>query len=1490
MSPLHQFHPLIAQWFTERVGQPTAIQEKAWPRIAAGEHLLVTAPTGSGKTLTAFLWAINRLVTGEETPGHTSVLYVSPLKALNNDIYRNLISPLEELEQVFENAGEAFPEIHVQTRSGDTPSSERLRMQRQPPEILITTPESLNLLLSSQGGRSMLTSLSVVILDEIHSVVSTKRGVHLITAIDRLVPLSGEFQRIALSATVRPLETVAEFVGGFTLEGTVQNPRYVPRQVSILHSAETKEYRIRVCFPGQINPASSKESVWEPLAEDFRRLIGRNRSTLLFTNSRRLCEKLTLKINSGEEEPVAYAHHGSLSRELRSEVERKLKAGKLRAIVATNSLEMGIDIGALDEVVLVQSPPSVSSAIQRIGRAGHQVGQISRGSLFPTHTQDFLEAAVLASALLRQDIEASQLVHNPLDVLAQIIVSMVGLQKWDIDELYAHLKTSYPYRNLIREQFDLVLNMLAGRYADSRIRELRPRISIDWLDNTAEARKGALLALYMSGGTIPDRGYFHLRHQETNALIGELDEEFVWEASVGQTLTLGTQNWRIERITHNDVFVLPTSPKVIAPPFWRAEENGRDFHFSELIGNFLESANEKLEDPCFAELLQQEHHMDSGASRELIGFLKRQKESTKRDLPHRHHLLVEFTKAGPGGAPGNQVVLHTFWGRRINRPFAMALDAAWEERFGQRLEVFAANDCIMLLLPHDVCGEEILSLVRNVRVEELLRKRLECSGFFGARFRESAARALLLTRNKMNERMPLWMIRLRSQKLLDSVMKYADFPILLEAWRTCLQDEFDLEGLRQVLAELESGSITWSETYTSAPSPMAMNVSWNQISQYMYRDDEPPSGKTSKLRGDILHDVVFVPGLRPTIAREIIERFEQKRQRLSPGYSPETSRELLDWVMERVLLPTSEWAHLLQAIREDYGVKIEDLLEPLSEKLARIIPPLAAEPLIVAAELLPRLLYGLYGSADDVLVESLSGGGILPSREKEPNFPEGEADVLLSSILGEVLQFYGPRTTDSLCTMLGIEKQRLLLAMEDLADVQAVITGTLITDSADEEICDAENFEILLRKSRSEAIPTFEPLDIEELPLFIASYQGIVNPANDIEGLFQRLEQLLCYPVSAELWETEILPARGSSYSTSWLDTIMQEGDLRWIGGENHRVTFCFESELDLMQRATGKEPCQGAGEVSDIFPGPTGRYDFPTLLEAWDYQANKLSNRLWEAVWRGQITNDTFLALRRGIENQFKVPQIATTDESRHRNRRHRIPGRTGLSRWRGSLPMAGNWFRLPPPEATEDILDIEERKKDRVRLLLDRYGILFRELLERESPEFRWSNLFRSLRLMELSGEVLAGCFFHGIPGLQFISHQAFRKLQRGLPEDAIYWMNATDPASLCGIQSDALKGSLPKRTASSHLVYHGKRLVVVSRGRGKDLTFNIPSDDPYLQEYLSFLRHMLTRQFQPMRGITLETINGQEASHSPYLGALRTNFDVIVDFKKVVVYQKR
>ena len=1434
-SALDQFHPLIADWFRSSVGRPTAVQQAAWPVAAAGEHVLAAAPTGGGKTMAAFLWAINQLYKRVWSPGRTSVVYVSPLKALNNDVQRNLTGPLDQLGRIFREAGREPPPVRVMTRSGDTPQNERRRMIGHPPEILITTPESLNLLLSSQGGRSILGGVQTVILDEIHSVIGTKRGVFLITAVDRLVRLSGEFQRIALSATIRPLETAAEFVGGRIMTGPARAPAYRPRPVRIVAPDQAaggpaKEYEVRVRYPREEVASAGAEAVWKPITAELKKIIGQNRSTLVFANSRRMVEKLTLKINRNEDAPLAYAHHGSLSREIRTAVEEKLKAGELRAITATNSLELGIDIGVLDETVLIQAPPTVSAAIQRIGRAGHRVGAISRGTFFPTHHQDLLEAAVLARAVLDRDIEPVRPIVAPLDVLAQVLVSMVGMETWDIDQLYDFIKTSSPYRDLTRIRFDLVINMLAGRYSETRIRELKPRIAVDRLDNTVRARRGALLAVYLSGGVIPDRGYYQLRHGSDNTLIGELDEEFVWEASIGQTFTLGTQSWRIERITHNDVFVRPAGPKAAAAPFWRADLIGRDAHFSRLISRFIDRAEEELPGGRFREALEAEYQLEPAAAEELIRFLEEQRRHTNGSLPNQNNLVIEHVASGPGGAPGSQVIIHTLWGGRVNRPLALALEAAWQEKHGARLEIFPGDDCIVLLLPQDVPGEELLSLVTRARLAELLAARLEGSGLFGANFRECAGRALLLPRPKPGKRVPLWMSRLKSQKLLSAVQPFGDFPILLETWRTCLQDHFDLPALEQALTDLESGATQWREAYTDRPSPMARAMTWRLINQYMYQSDDPPGDGVSRLQGDLLKEVVFDPNLRPALDPAVVEAYRLKRLRLHPGYSPADGLELVEWVKERLLIPWPEWRELLAAMERDHGLTEADLAVQAAGKLALIRPDLPVGPIVFAKEEAGRLLSGLlfpHSQWSDLFDQSR----IVIDRI-DPDFDPAVRDPILAEDLAQWLTYYGPVSPDWIIESLGIHPQELDALLTLLLDAKTIISGRLIAGRDEDLVCDADNFESLLRLARSLARPVMEPRPLEELPLLLAWRQGLLEPGGQAD-VFDRLARLSCLPLKAGLWEGEVLPARLGGYQPAWLDDLFLSGDLVWLGFGPEIITLAPVEEADLVGSGLSQDQLRDRAKtdraktdrakadqsLADLFPDPAGRYDFGTLLRRARSDPARLADRLWQAAWQGLATTDAFAPVRQGAANRFKPPRTNRPGPVRP-GRRPRL-SRSSQQKWANALPFGGTWRLVPPIKASDDPLEREELNKDRIRLLLDRYGLLCRAVLTRENELFTWSALFRTLRLMELSGEVLAGQFFEGLPGPQFISHQTLRRLQRGLPDNILWWVNAHDPASPAGLDGTRLKADAPRRLETTHLVYRGAEPVLVSEGLGKRLT---------------------------------------------------------------------
>jgi len=1490
------FHPLIRSWFSGTIGDPTDIQLKTWPEIAAGKHVLVTAPTGSGKTLAAFLWSLNQLITGAWPCGNVRVLYISPLKALNNDVRRNLLRPLAGLKAHFERAGEAFPEITVQTRSGDTPGDERRRMVRRPPEILITTPESLNLLLSSRSGRTLLSGIATVILDEIHAVVDGKRGTHLITAVDRLVPLSGEFQRVALSATVNPLDRVASFVGGFLRTGRGRDSHYEPRPITIIRSRLPKDYELRVSLP-DAGGIGGNDGIWPALTRSFKKIINEHSSTLFFAISRRTTEKVTRFLNENEPADIAYAHHGSLSREIRLAVEEKLKRGELKAIVATNSLELGIDIGSLDQVVLIQTPRSVSSTLQRIGRSGHSVGETSRGLLFPLHGADLVDAAVMARAVAEQDIEEVRPIEGPLDVLAQVILSMTAMETWDIDELYAFLRTSRPYQDLPRQQFDLVLDMLAGRYADTRLRELKARISIDRVDNTVRAKDEVRFLLYSSGGTIPERGYFDLRLRETKAKIGELDEEFVWERSIGETFTLGSQLWRIEDITHNDVLVSPSRGGQGIFPFWRAEEQNRDFHLSERIGLFLEHADSRLDSDGFREELLGLYSLDSEAADELVGYLKRQREATGAKLPHRHHLLIEHVKEPAGHPESRQAILHTLWGGRVNRPFGLALAAAWEEKYRYPLQIIVNDDALSLMLPHDLIARDILGLVTSSNVEGLLRKKLEQTGFFGARFRENAERALLLPRTGFRRRMPLWLIRLRSKKLFEAVRPSGDFPILIETWRTCLRDEFDLDRLKQLLDEVRDGEITLGESSTAVASPFAAGLVWKQTNAAMYADDTPLLAKESGLRPDLIREILFSSHLRPKAPAEVVAVLDRKLKRTAPGYAPATSLELLDWIRERLLIPEPEWTELAAAISDEHGAKVAEWFAEQEAKLLWLSWQGAQHPLLAALENVPGVLAGMGLRFEEVTVASVgsseeaetaagpappfsspwqgeAGRGLRKRVEQflkdSPRPAQEDADEDrsgLAGLLSSWLSYYGPVARSRVRALLGLPDDRLEQAIEELIEAQELVMDRFTDASTEEEICDSRNLEMLLRMARRWRQPSFEAVTIEDLPLFLATFQGVVRRGESMEDLQQRVEQLFGWPAPASAWEENLLPARMHPYRGEWLDRLMAESDLIWFGCGKERLSLSFRQDLELFRaRDDAAEPAPAAS-LDRLLPDQRGRYGLLEIADASRLDSGAVVELLWQQAWEGNVTSDTFRTVRKGIVAGFSAQALSDGPALPSR--------RSGFNRWKVSRPMEGHWLRIDADEAGEtDVIAAEELKKDRVRQLLRRYGVLFREILSNELPLLQWRAVFRTLRLMELSGEVLSGWFFRDVRGLQFISPEAFRLLKEPLPRDAVYWLSATDPASLCGLGLEPLRQQLPPRLASTHLVYNGSRLVLVAKRLGKALDIRVPPGDPRLREYIACLKEMLGREFRPPMKISVEEINGGPALESAYAETLRAS----------------
>ena len=1419
------FHPSVADWFSQRFSEPTPVQKESWPVIDSGQHVLVTAPTGSGKTLTAFLSALSRFADGHYEVGQTKVLYISPLKALNNDIQRNLISPLAELESEF-----GYPNIKVRTRSGDTTQGDRQRLLRNPPEILITTPESLSLMLTTAKGRLALAHIETVILDEIHSIVDNRRGVGLMTNLERLSDLAGEFQRIALSATVNPLEAVSDYVAGFDRDRQ-------KREVRIINPAGHKEIDFRVRFPAAAKKAADEgKKIWDPLSDDFKDIIEENASTLFFTNSRRLAEKITLKINEEQVGPVAYAHHGSLARDVRTEVEHRLKAGELKAIVATNSLEMGIDIGDLDEVVMVQSPPSVASTLQRIGRAGHQVGVTSVGTLYPTHAQDFLEAAVLAQAVHEKDIEPLEPMEAALDVLAQIILSICATDPWPTEEIFNLVTRAAPYKNLSREQFDLVIEMLSGRYAGSRIRELKPRVTHDRINHTIQATRGAILSLYNSGGTIPDRGYYQMRHLDTGGILGELDEEFVWEAMVGDKFTLGTQHWQVHRITHNDVIVRPAKPGNSAPPFWRSETFNRSYHFSNRIAQYLELQEGEFErsnvTAITSELTKKLGFQDTAAE-ELIDFLKRQREHTNAALPHRHHILLELVRAGPAGYKGpddpQQLVMHTYWGGKLNQPYALALRAAWKREFGTKLDIHADNNAIVLQCKGEVDPSEIVNMVTAETLPELLRESLEASGFFGARFRECAGRSLLLTKQRFNQRLPLWMSRMQAKKLMTQVKRLEDFPVMLETWRTCLDDEFDIPNLVKCLNEVKDGTIEWTFVTSATPSPFAQNLTFNQVSRYMYADDTPDDDQLSELNADLIANAVHNEALRPRIELEVIEAFVAKRQRTFPGYEPKDIEDWQEWLKERILIPIDE---------------VSD----------------ADRDILAAADAATVVNAERTWLTHRELLYSLHATGFVPAEMPKDAIDVGDTRSAWQ-LAREILSFYGPLSSEQIEALLPTVPEDLFIPDETF------IYGELVEGSLTNTWCDAENFEILMRMQRAQKRAEFSALPIKRLPIFWAGIHRLGAQVSE-QAVLTALEILRGYNATVAAWLYDLMAARLRSWITTQLDEYTQRFELTWFGTGKTQITLAYPEEVGLLKHS-------GEMRADDWFADPRASYRYEQVVDNNHSTNSALNEPWWDAVWAGSITSDSIGPLIQGFERKYALASPNAQLSSRRRIMRP-TPG------W------SGHWRLLPDIEPMDPLTKLEA-DKDLVRLLLDRYGLVNREIVLRDAltsagKPWRWRDAFRALRIMELSGEVFAGQFFEGLATPQFITPRAFTALQTNQTRREHFWVSAVDPVAPTGLSVDW--SDLPQRRYGNYLSFHDAELALVTYNFGRELSYFVEGDHDAIDEINAVLEFLV---YQRRHKVIIQEINGQSAKESPYLASLDRLFRVGKDHKSVFLEAK-
>ena len=1423
-DPLAPFSAPVRRWFEASFETPTPAQVGGWEAISSGSNALICAPTGSGKTLAAFLWGIDKLTRtaadGPKTdayrpksshrPGSgVRIVYVSPLKALSYDIERNLRAPLRGIGA----------DISVGLRTGDTSQAERRAMRKTPPEILITTPESLYLILSS-GAREILAGAEAVIVDEIHAVAQSKRGSHLALTLERLEHLTEaeRLQRIGLSATQRPLERIARFLVG---------PK---RDCEVVDAGRTKELDLEIVVPvedmsepgapnfpnsdgvpAEGEPNAHVRSIWPAIYPELLKLVQEHKSTIVFVNARRAAERIAKRLNelaadadwqelpateqagdsgdapapSSDPPEIARAHHGSLSHEERTVVEEMLKSGQLPCLVATSSLELGIDMGAVDLVIQVESPKSVSRGLQRVGRAGHSLGEVSRGRIFPKFRADLLECAVVARRMREGAIEETVIPQNPLDVLAQHLVSMAALDEWEVDEVERLIGASEPFRDLSREQLENVLDMLDGRYPSDRFAELRPRIVWDRTKGTIHGRKGARQLVVTNAGTIPDRGLYGV-HLPDGRRVGELDEEMVYEARAGQTFLLGATTWRIEEITRDRVIVTPAPGLPGAVPFWKGDGIGRPAELGKAIGAFAREAVARK-----PEELAAEYDLDRRAAQNLVAYLREQQTAT-RVVPSDETIVVERFRDEIGD-----------WRLCVLSPYGGRVHAAWGLALSQKIrnereleaDAIWSDDGIVIHLPDaDDPPPADLVMVEPDELEELVVAELSGSALFGSHFRENAARSLLIPRAYPGKRTPLWQQRLKSQSLLEVARDFPRFPVILETYREVLRDVLDLPSLTELLRKLHSRQLGLVEVETPTASPFASSLLFDYVATYMYEGDTPNAERRAAalaLDRDLLRELLGQEELRELIDPDALAEVEaQLQHRTEAGRAGD--RDALQQILRNLGDLTA--AECAERVAEGYSAA--SMLEKLVAERRIALVRIGGEERCIAGE-----DAGLYRDAL----------GVPPPPGLPETFLEEHPDAM-RALVRRYARTHGPFPTVQLASRYGVDP---MPALRELEREGAVVRGELAPGGSEREWCDADVLRRLRRASLAHLRREVEPAARDRFARFLPSWQNVDAhraAGAGIDRLRDALVPLQGVALTPKVWEGDVLPRRLGAYSPSWLDELCTSGEVVWIGAgargrSDGRLALYFRDDVRLAgPPAANAKLEQAKGEPHDAIRGrlAAGPSFWLDLLADLDYPAEELHNALWDLAWSGEVTNDAFAPLR--------APRLRAVGS-------HERQGRRFARRRSGAgAAVQGRWSLTAP--LFEGAPGTGPRLRAQAELMLERYGIVTRETVLAEGVPGGFATLYSELGNLELLGSARRGYFVEGLGGAQFALAGAVERL-RSLPEPdgSFQLLAATDPANPYGAALPWPKppsGRRPARAPGAHvLLRDGEPLLYVERG---------------------------------------------------------------------------